>query len=472
MDHQVLTTPHGETENQIVNPSPVSQDETISFPPIEGITKSVTKQISQSGLLRRNFSWVFVGNMTFAACNWMMSVSLAKMGSITDVGQYSTGVALTQPAITFSMLMLRGVLATDTRNAHRFGTYLALRIITTLLALLVLMGIAWTSPANTATRWVVLATSLGVCFDAISDIFHGFLQRAENMKPMGISLGLKGILSLSLLIVGFQLGHSVITGVLGSAMASFLILAFYDAPNGVRVAQKSFPTTWIKEITPHFETQELVTLAITAFPLGITVMLTTLTNYSSRLFVVHFNGQADMGMFSAMSLLLNVGSTALLSMGAALTPRLSQYYTAGRHHDFLKLTMKFTALAGIVGTIALFAAYAFGRNILTFFFKANYAARPDVFVVLMSAGALFYLSLAFGNSLTAARAFRVQAWAAGAVAGVAIMSAWTLVPKFGLVGAAYSMLLSMATRLLFTGVLFAQINLKNLRNPPTSEGTI
>lgn len=419
-----------------------------------GITHTTRSVQSQPGLLRHNFSWVFLGNMTYAGCNWLMSVSLAKMGTVIDVGQYSTGVALTQPAITFSMLMLRGVLATDTRNAHKFGTYLALRLVTTLCALFVLAGIALASPGKTDTRWVVLATSLGVCFDAISDIFHGLLQRSETMKPMGISLGAKGILSLTLLIVGYQITHSVVGGVLGSALASLLILCFYDLPNGVKVARKVFPQDWITQITPHFDGRELLNLGITAFPLGLTVMLTTLTNYTSRLFVVQFEGQSQMGIFSAMTLLLNVGSTALLSMGAALTPRLSQYYTSGRVEDFTKLTVKFTALAGLVGAIALIASAQFGKSILTFFFKSEYAARPDVFVVLMLAGTAFYLSLAFGNSLTAARAFRVQAWAAAAVTVVSIASAWILVPHYGLMGAAVSTLLAMATRLFLVFVLF------------------
>ncbi|MGI8856402.1 MAG: hypothetical protein ACR2JW_11675, partial [Thermomicrobiales bacterium] len=49
--------------------------------------------------LRANFSWTFVGNVVYAACQWGMLVVLAKLGSPEVVGQFALGLAITAPVI-------------------------------------------------------------------------------------------------------------------------------------------------------------------------------------------------------------------------------------------------------------------------------------------------------------------------------------------------------------------------------------
>ena len=91
--------------------------------------------------LRANFSWAFVGNIVYAACQWGMLIVLAKLGSPGQVGQFALGLAVTAPVMMFASLDLRLLQATDALEQYRFGHYLALRIATTALATLVIGGI-------------------------------------------------------------------------------------------------------------------------------------------------------------------------------------------------------------------------------------------------------------------------------------------------------------------------------------------
>ena len=86
--------------------------------------------------LRANFSWTFVGNVIYAACQWAMLVVLAKLGSPEIVGQFALGLAITAPVIMLTNLQLRAVQATDAKRAYSFGDYLGLRLAVTPLALL------------------------------------------------------------------------------------------------------------------------------------------------------------------------------------------------------------------------------------------------------------------------------------------------------------------------------------------------
>src|SRR4051812_10305666 len=68
---------------------------------------------SPSSSLRRNASWVLFGNLAFAGSSWAMMTVLAKLGTPRMVGQYALALAITQPIVTFAMLHLRSVQATD-----------------------------------------------------------------------------------------------------------------------------------------------------------------------------------------------------------------------------------------------------------------------------------------------------------------------------------------------------------------------
>src|SRR5947209_14419504 len=85
--------------------------------------------------LRANFSWTFIGNIVYAGCQWAMLVVLAKLGSPELVGRFALGFAVTAPVVMLTNLQLRGVQATDARQEHRFGEYLALRLVAAPLSL-------------------------------------------------------------------------------------------------------------------------------------------------------------------------------------------------------------------------------------------------------------------------------------------------------------------------------------------------
>src|ERR1700722_7457738 len=62
--------------------------------------------------LRWNFSWTFVGNIIYSACQWAILVVLAKIGNAEMVGQYGLAMAVATPILALSTLQLRAVLTT------------------------------------------------------------------------------------------------------------------------------------------------------------------------------------------------------------------------------------------------------------------------------------------------------------------------------------------------------------------------
>lgn len=121
--------------------------------------------------LRRNFSWTFVGNFVYAACQWGMLVVLAKLGTPEMVGQFTLGLAVTAPVIMFTNLQLWAVLVTDAKNEYIFGDYLGLRLFMTGLALAIIIGITLVAGYRWETSLVILLVGLSKAVESISEVF-------------------------------------------------------------------------------------------------------------------------------------------------------------------------------------------------------------------------------------------------------------------------------------------------------------
>src|SRR5437588_11269399 len=98
---------------------------------------SITRGLS----LRANFSWTFVGNTIYSACQWGALVALAKLSSPVIVGQYALGVAIATPVTSLTGLQIRPVIASDVKQTYKFGEYVGLRLASTALPLLVIVAI-------------------------------------------------------------------------------------------------------------------------------------------------------------------------------------------------------------------------------------------------------------------------------------------------------------------------------------------
>jgi len=142
----------------------------------------LTETSSTSGLsLRANFSWTFVGNSIYSACQWGAVVALAKLSSPVIVGQYALGVAIAMPVMSLTSLQLRPVIASDVRETYKLGDYLGFRLFSTALALLIIVAIPFVLHSGpTAT---LLTALIGLSFAWIASRNRSSFVRRWAFSP-------------------------------------------------------------------------------------------------------------------------------------------------------------------------------------------------------------------------------------------------------------------------------------------------
>jgi O-antigen/teichoic acid export membrane protein len=189
--------------------------------------------------VRRNFSWIALGNLVNAACCWGRVVLLARVAGAETIGQLVLAFAVCNPITTLADLGLGSVLVSDAKRQHRFADYLGLRLVTSLLALLAIVGVVLSGQYDPRTAGLIVLAGLAVALESVCEIFHARLQQQERMDFVGVSLMVRAPLGLTLLSLGTWWTGDLRWGILGFSAAAIGTLLLIDMPCVLRVARSN-----------------------------------------------------------------------------------------------------------------------------------------------------------------------------------------------------------------------------------------
>lgn len=399
--------------------------------------RKITHRLS----LRANFSWIFLGRTVYAASQWGILVVLARLGTPEIVGRFGLALAITAPVFALLNLNLRTLLATDARREYTFDTYLGLRLtaiaISVLAILAFILGVGYLKEVSA----VILALVLAKAIESVSDLLFGLIQKHERLDYIAKSAMLKGPLSLLCLGGLFFLTGSLLWAVLGLATVWAGVLLLYDVSNTRRLLQDD------ERFRPSFRISQLSKLAWLAAPLGVTTVLISINSSVPRYLIEHHHGEALLGIFAAMVYITVAGDIVFAALRQAATPRLSKYFGNNRQ-AFMKLLAKLVGVGIVLGMGGVLLSLLVGEELLTLIYGPSYGAYADVFVWIMIGGMAMYIVGFLFIAMIAMRLLRAQVLISAASTSVGLAGAWLLIPDFGLMGAAWSMLIAACLNLL------------------------
>ena len=406
--------------------------------------------VSYGLTLRANISWTFVGNVINAASWFAMTIVLAKLGSPDDIGKFALGLATTAPIFMFAALRLRDVQATDAKHEFVFGDYFALRLTTTVLALLVVVGIVFAFGFHLEMALIILATSASKSIEAISDAFYGLFMKQERLDRSAKSLMLKGPLSLLGLGIGFYLTGSVFWGVMGLVIARAVIMLSYDIRNvslsldpASKLIGKIIPRRFPR---PRWNAKTLSRLFWLSLPLGFVTMLISFNLNIPRYFIEGYMGSYQLGIFAAVAAFQKVAPTVVQALGRSAAPRLSKYYAAKNARAFRRLSLKLLGIGLLLGSAGVLVAYFAGKQILTLFYGPEYALA-GLFTLLMLGAGIDYLATIVIFVITSTRSFKIQLPLHLITTSAVALACYFLIPSAGLMGAAIALIIAYLVRL-------------------------
>jgi O-antigen/teichoic acid export membrane protein len=375
--------------------------------------------------LRSGFAWTAAGNAAYAAAQWAILSLIAKLGDARMLGEYAYALSLTMPAAMLVHLNLRSVLATDAAHSSPLGDYLAVRRAAN-VALVAVAGLLAVLLGGTPGRAAVIVL-LGVALAAenSSDLYYGALQRRDRLDQVARSLILRSTLSVLAVGVALACTPDLAIAVLALAVARVAVAFLYDRPRA----------SAHEDLRPSPVADARWRLFRTALPLGLVLLLVSLTANAPRYAVEHYLGARQLGAYAAAASFLTVGATVINALGQSATSAMARAFGADRRL-FRRLSTRVILTALVLGLAGVAAAYLIGGPVLALLYRPEYAAHRPLLIQLMSAALLIYLAVALGYVVTSTRSFVQQLPLLACVAAASAAAGWILVPRFGLSGAA------------------------------------
>ena len=430
--------------------------------------------ISRGLSLRANFSWTFVGNSIYSACQWGALVALAKLSSPLIVGQYSLGVAIAMPVISLTGLSIRAVIASDVKETYQFGEYVGFRLCSTGLAMLIILAIPWILHSGPLMTLLTFVIGLSLAIENISDVYYARLQSIDRMDRIAISQILRAPLSLLAMGLGVYVTGRLTGGVAAMVLVRAAVLLGYDLrvqtqssePLESNSLESRFAFEHLREILrPRWELRKMGRILWLALPLGIVAMLVNLNAMVPRYFIQWKLGTRELGIYSALAFLMSAGNLLVGALAQAVFVRLARLYAEGRRRAFAFLLLKLLGIGTVLGVGGIIVAWVAGAKLLVIIYRPEYAAESRLLMWFMVVAWIGYLGQFLGYGMTAARLFahQIPLFAVG-VLTIAVGSYW-LVPRMGLQGAIVASMAGVTVQLLASAAVLAYglVNLPKLR---------
>jgi O-antigen/teichoic acid export membrane protein len=379
--------------------------------------------------VRANVAWTLAGRIIYGASQAALLVILAKLGTVRMVGQFALALAVTAPVMVFASLQLRNVYATDVASKVSFATYRALRRWASVVGLAAVIAIGSSFSREAMLAIVLVGASKAI--EAQQDFAYGVFQRFGRMDRFGQSLVLRGVAGVLAVAIALRLTGELAPAIAGLGLAWLVVLVAFDGPRAEAI-QRVHASPDDARTSPI----AIARLLLTALPLGIVILLDSLTQNAQRYAVELFHGEEALGFYAAMAWVVVVGGAFVFALGAPLAPVLARRHAAGDRRGFGRLALALAGIGALFGLAGIVVAVCFGETFLRIAYAPEFAAHANAFTWVMIGGALhFVLSLTL-YTLTAARVLRPQpfVYLLALTVTIALSLAW--VPDRGLVGAA------------------------------------
>lgn len=406
----------------------------------------------KTGGLKRNAIWMVFGNSIYAACQWLVLISIARLKGPEAVGDFTLALAVTAPIIMFFNCGIRTIIATDHSSTFDAKTLLYIKSVLSLLSLAACIGASFIFRVE--VRDIIWIVAVSKVIESVSDFCYGYAQKSGELNSISLSLIVRGVISTLTIVVLLFLNFNMQLTLLAYTVTWLAVLVFYDARN-----VEPF------DVSGVVRSEQIARFLRSGVPLGITTLFSLLGPNIPRYVLEKYNGPLDLGLYASMAYFVALGNIFIMSIGQALIPILSRHHAAQRHREFFALTLSILAVVVVGGAICTVIAYAYGAELIGLLYGERFAGKADVFPVIVVAAIVGYVGNVLGVAVTSAKIFAGQAPAFGLAALIGLIAALVYVPQYGVLGAAYSLVVASAMSVLAPVVLLV-IYRRNFRRTP------
>lgn len=242
--------------------------------------------------LKKNFIWNSVGSFIYLFCQWLLTLLVIRLSdNLTNAGYLALALSITNVFFNISCFNMRPYLVSDNTNEYTEYDYTTFRFITIILSLVLCVIYISFFGYNQSQFLCIVLYMIFKIGEAIVDLFHAFEQRKDRMDIGGISLLIRGLLSLISFYVGLRFTNNVNIAIIIMIVTTYAFILLYDLPNVLK----------FEKIKLKFNKKHITSLFIVLIPLAIGTILSTLSTAFPRQILEKMHGSSILGIYATIA---------------------------------------------------------------------------------------------------------------------------------------------------------------------------
>lgn len=367
-----------------------------------------------------NVRWILIANIYSSISKFIILIAIAQFLSVTEVGIYSLGLAVTTPIVLLFNMKMKSVIVTDQfvdifkyRNIRNFTNLLMVSICLIIILFLY-------------PEFLMSLMLIGIA--KILDVNSEFFQALPNRKKAFHITSLLVISKYTLITMVFTL-TLYITKDLNISLIAYLIVQFVHL--GIEKHYFNKFITFV--INDEKTTYKLILLSM--IPLGVTQMFYSFGASIPKYFIERLDSIEVVGIFSALLYFMTIFNLFMNSVFQTLLPYGKDFYFNQRNL-FNKILFIYAPLSMIfISIIMVIPIYIAGHQILNFVYGKEYAEYYYLLYFLLISILFNMLGWLFDSALLLSRKVKLQPFFMFCNVIIVLIIGYILIEEYSIVGA-------------------------------------
>ena len=374
----------------------------------------------------KHFIWNAVGVASNTLTSLVLLMAVVRISGVDDGGVFSIAFTTSLILVTVGLYGIRNYQVTDLSGMFPTGVYVSSRFITSAAMLIIGILFCVISGYSIEKAALVCILVLYKMAEAISDVLYGVLQKNNMLYIVGISMTVRGVLSISSFIFALLISHNLLFSCLLLMIAGYIPFILIDIP----YSRKMEP------IAPIFSKERIISLFKVCFPVFAVAFLSlivvnipkyvidrSLTNDSQAIYNIIVMPGTSIALFSQVII-----QSFLL--------KLAQFRQNAQMNRFSSLIGKIVAMIVLFSGLFGLFCYFWGNALLYLLYGIDLNQYIPLLLIVVAGSMFSSITGVLSAALVALRVTKIQLYLYLASLLSALVISPLIIPTYGLFGAA------------------------------------
>lgn len=404
--------------------------------------------------VRKNFLCNAIGSTVNASISLLFMIIVTRINGTDKAGIFTFAFSTSCLLQVIGLFAGRAYQVTEANENYKNKVFIYNRIISCLIMLIISIFFIIIKGYNSYKCSIIFLLVIYKMIEAFSEVLYGIIQKKDELYKVGISLFLKGVLSIISFFLFDIFTKNIELSILSIIIVNILIMIFYDIRNAnvIYVLKEKINNKYVFLI----------------FKYGFfTFLLTILTQYLINASKYAIDSNMTNSSQTIFGIIVMPATLVILCGQFLIHPflnKLTQLLKEKKYKEFKSIIYKLVLLIFIFGMITDIIAYLIGIPFLELVYGISLKKYKIDLIIIITGAVFFGMSYIFSNALIATRNTFIQVLLFIITSLFALIISNLLVKKYGIYGASISYMVSMLLLLILFIIAFLFKTKKERRN--------